>query len=206
MRSDIIVIGAGGHAKVCIEIIREMGQRVAFCVAVADETNCMGIPVLKDDIELLRLYEAGYRLAFPAVGSNGVRARVAAYASEIGFQLITAVSPHAVVSPTAKLGSGVAVMPGAIINADAVIGDISIINTGATIDHDCRIGSAVHVAPQCALGGNVTVGDRTFLGIGCKVIPEVTLGADVMAGAGSVVIADISSNLRVAGVPAKPLR
>jgi UDP-perosamine 4-acetyltransferase len=56
------------------------------------------------------------------------------------------------------------------------------------------------------LAGNVTVGERSFLGIGCKVVPEITIGSDVMAAAGSVIVADIESNTRVAGVPARAMQ
>jgi UDP-perosamine 4-acetyltransferase len=110
-----------------------------------------------------------------------------------------------VISPTAMLGSGVAIMAGAVINADTVVGDLAIINTLASVDHDGRIGDAAHIAPHFGLAGNVTVGARSFLGIGCRVIPEITIGADVMAAAGSVIVADIESNSRIAGVPAKTM-
>lgn len=36
MTADVVVIGAGGHAKVCVEILQSMGERVAFCVADGD--------------------------------------------------------------------------------------------------------------------------------------------------------------------------
>jgi len=206
MQRGVVVIGAGGHAKVCIELLRSMGTPIGYCVAESGSKDCLGVPVLEGDAELQSLRRAGYRLAFPAVGSNAVRLRLSTAAIDLGFELVNAVSSAAVVSPTAKIGAGIAVMAGAVINADTVIGDMAIINTGATVDHDCHIGVAAHIAPQCGLAGNVKVGDRSFLGIGCQIIPGVVIGADVTVGAGSVVIADIPSGQRVAGVPAKPLK
>ncbi len=206
MRSGIIIVGAGGHSKVCIELLRAMGESIAYCVGATDSPdNCLGVPILQGDANLSFLRSEGYSRVFVAVGSNRLRERLSALYIGLGYQFISAISPRAVISPSARLGRGVAVMPGAVINAESVIGDLSIINTGATVDHDCRIGQAVHIAPQCALAGNVTVGNQSFLGVGCKVIPEIRIGERVRVGAGAVVICDIESDATAVGVPARVL-
>jgi UDP-perosamine 4-acetyltransferase len=206
MTQDVIVLGSSGHAKVCIELLRAGGLSVAYCVGAPDSgETCLGVPVLHGDEHLKGLRARGYERVFVAIGANALRQRLAAFAAGLGFHLVNAISPHATVSPTARLGSGVAVMAGAVINADCKIGDLAIINTLASVDHDCRIGNAAHVAPHCGLAGNVTVGERSFLGIGSKVIPEITIGDDVVAAAGSVIVTDIAPNSRIAGVPAKTM-
>lgn len=202
----IVVIGASGHAKVCIELLQAMGHRVAYCVEATDgPATCVGIPVLKGDTHLAELRKQGYSQVFVAVGANRVRQRLANTAQSLGYSLVNAVSPLSIISPSAKLGKGVAVMAGVIVNAETIIGDLAIINTGACVDHDCHIGKAAHIAPQCGLAGNVTVGAGSFLGIGCKVTPEVTIGENVTIGAGGVVVSDIASETLAVGVPAKPI-
>jgi UDP-perosamine 4-acetyltransferase len=204
MMTEIVVVGAGGHAKVCIELLVAMGELVAFCVGGTDAAGvCVGVPILAGDLHLARLRGEGYSRVFIAIGNNRLRERLAADAIAMGYELVSAVSPHAVISPSARLGAGVAVMAGCVINAEAEIGDLAIINTGATIDHDCRIGTAAHIAPQSALAGNVVVGRTSFLGIGCNVIPERTIGQRVIIGAGSVVISDIGDDVTAVGVPAR---
>ncbi len=206
MDKGIILVGAGGHAKVCIELLQAMGCHLDYCVGGPDSPDkCLDIPVLKGDDNLLPLHRAGYNKAFVAVGSNSLRVRLARLVIEIGYHLVNAISPHAIVSPSTKLGKGIAIMAGAVINADATIDDLSIINTGVTIDHDCKIEKAVHIAPQSGLAGKVHVGEYSLLGIGCKVIPEVKIGKNVEIGAGSVVISDIADNSKVAGVPARTI-
>ena len=200
----IILLGAGGHAKVCIDIFQTCGQRVYCCIAQGDEQkSCMGIPIFDGDEKLEELYSQGLRQVFVAIGSNSVRQKLARRAIALGFHLVNAISPYAIVSTSAVLGVGVAVMPGAVINAEARIDDLAIINTGATVDHDCQIGQAAHIAPQCALAGSVSVGERSFLGVGCKVIPGIHIGDGCMAGAGSVIVRDVPSGKRVMGVPAR---
>ena len=206
MKSEVIVVGAGGHAKVCIELLHAQGDKVAYCVGNPDSPDtCLGIPVLKSDEHLAALRQDGYEQVFIAIGSNPVRNKLAKKVTDLGFRLINAISPAAVVSPSAALGTGIAVMAGAVINAEATIADLCIINTGATIDHDCVIGLAAHIAPQCALAGNVHVGNLSFVGVGSKIIPEIHIGESVMVGAGSVVISNIGSATTVVGVPAKAL-
>lgn len=205
--NKIVVVGAGGHAKVCIELLQAMGEEIAYCIGGDDSPDqCIGIPVLKGDENLLLLREAGYGRLFVAIGSNRLRVRLATLAVDQGYQLVNAISPHAIISPTVHLGSGIAVMSGAVINAEATIGDLVIVNTGATIDHDCQISNAVHIAPQCGLAGNVVVGRQSFLGIGCKVIPEMLIGENVILGAGSVVIHHITSNVIAVGTPAQVIK
>jgi len=202
----IVVVGASGHAKVVIELLREMGAKVDFCVGEdGSPDSCLGVPVLKGDAHLERLREEGYSRAFVAVGSNEARARLGESVQRLGYELVNAISPRAVLSPTVRIGKGVAIMAGAVVNAESVIGDLAIVNTGATVDHDCQLGAAVHIAPQCGLAGNVTVGAGSFLGIGCKVIPRVRIGAGVTVGAGSVVVRPLPDGVLAMGVPARPV-
>ena len=207
MEKGIVVVGAGGHAKVCIESLRAMGKQVDYCIGEAsDRELCLGVPILTGDENLKRLRDEGYEIAFIAIGSNRLRKRLGELATGIGYRLTNAIHPGSVVSPTAKLGVGVAVMAGAVINAEASIGALSIVNTGATVDHDCVIGAAVHIAPQCGLAGNVNVRDFSFLGVGTRVIPNIHIGTNVTVGAGAVVISDIDDGMTVVGVPARLIK
>lgn len=183
-----------------------MGEQVAYCVGKSDSPNlCLGVPVLTGDQHLASLRSEGYSRLFIAIALNSLRARLAESACEQGYELVNAISPTAVISPSAKLGRGIAIMPNAVINAEAIIDDLAIINTGATIDHDCRIGHAAHIAPQCALAGNVAVGDYSFLGVGSKVIPDMRIGQHATIGAGGVVIRHINDGVTAVGVPARAL-
>jgi UDP-perosamine 4-acetyltransferase len=207
MEKGIVVVGAGGHAKVCIESLRAMGKQVDYCIGEAsDHELCVGVPILAGDENLKRLREEGYETAFIAIGSNRLRKRLGALVTDMGYRLTNAIHPGAVVSPTATLGEGVAIMAGAVINAEASIGALSIVNTGATVDHDCRIGEAVHIAPQCGLAGNVKVSDLSFLGVGTRVIPGIQIGTNVIVGAGAVIISDIDDEKTVVGVPARLIK
>ena len=203
----VVVIGAGGHAKVVVELIRAEGRyHVVGCTDLAPTSEqVVGAPVLGNDGILPELYAKGVKHCFIALGDNYLRRKVAASVAKIGFELISAVSPSAIVSPTARIGRGVAVMPGAVINAAATIKNLAIINTHAVVDHDCDIGEAAHVAPRATLAGSVRLGPLAFVGAGATIIPEVSIGAATIVGAGATVTSDLGPNLVAVGVPAKPI-
>lgn len=202
----VVVFGAGGHAKVVIETCLGTGFRPVVCLGESRWAQLVGVPV-EPEAQAAKWRGKGIRLAFVAIGSNATRERVAARAREIGFELATIVSPHACVSPTAKLGLGSIVMAGAVVQVEVAIGELGIVNTGASIDHECILGRAVHVAPHATLCGNVVAGDRVWVGAGSTVIEGTRLADDVFIAAGAAVIGDVTqAKARCGGVPAKPLR
>jgi UDP-perosamine 4-acetyltransferase len=200
----VVIIGGGGHAKVIIESLRASGETVAAIVD-ADPTPraVLGVPVVGDDLVLPSLREQGVSKLFVAIGENRLRETLGRRGRELGFTLVNAIHPSAIVSPTARLGEGIAVMAGVAINADTQVGDLAIINTGAVVDHDCHLGAACHLGPASALAGGVTVGERAFLGVGARVIPGVAIGADAIVGAGGVVVRNLPDGVLAIGVPAK---
>jgi len=207
-QTPVVVIGAGGHAKVVIELIRAQGRYdVVGCTDREPKLpEVVGAPILGSDDVLPDLYAKGIRHCFVALGDNALRRKVAARAMSFGFELINAISPKAIVSPTARLGRGVAIMAGAVINADATLGDLVIVNTRAAIDHDCQIGEAAHVAPGASLAGGVCIGPLAFVGAGATIIPGVNVGESTVIGAGATVVSNLGPNIVAVGVPAKPLR
>lgn len=199
----VVIAGAGGHAKVILEILEESGEfEVAGCTNKVAGGTLPGVPILGDDGILPELAASGIRSAFAAVGDNRVRRDLIRQLRDAGFRLVNAISRHAIVSPRARLGEGVAIMPGAVINAGAQIDDGAIVNTGATVDHDCHIAACAHIAPGVNLAGCVSVGEGALLGVGSRVIPGVSIGPWTLVGAGAVVIGDIPAHVTAVGVPA----
>jgi UDP-perosamine 4-acetyltransferase len=203
--TPVVLIGGGGHAKVVIEILEAMGVfEIVGCVTgSAGDGPVNEVPVLGDDSCLDRVYASGVRSAFVAIGANATRRRMSQALAGIGFELVRAVSPQAIISTRAKVGCGTAIMPGAVINSCARIGAGCIVNTGATVDHDCAIGEWTHLAPGTTLAGCVSIGEGAFLGAGATVIPEITIGAWSIVGAGAVVIRDLPGDVTAVGTPAR---
>jgi UDP-perosamine 4-acetyltransferase len=205
LRRGVVVVGAGGHARVCVELLQSSGADIGYCISSDPVTECVGVPVIQGDEWLHRLRQSGCVEAFVAIGHNATRARLSEQVLDAGYQLVSAISPAATISSSASVGPGVAIMAGSVINAEAIIGRGVIVNTGATVDHNCRIGEFAHLAPGCHLAGTVKVGARSCLGVGVGVIPDMTIGEDATIGAGAVVVTDIPSEVIAVGVPARVL-
>jgi sugar O-acyltransferase (sialic acid O-acetyltransferase NeuD family) len=197
MKKKFIIIGAGGHAKVIIGIIEEMGAGIQFINAdVSAVTELHGYTVTTQaplpDVPVII-----------AIGNNNMRKKIA---SEISNEFGTAIHPGSNISARCVISEGTVIMAGASINPDAQIGKHCIINTNASIDHDCRIGDFVHVSPGASLAGNVTIGEGTHIGIGASVIQGITIGKWATIGAGAAIIADVPDHAVVVGVPGKIIK
>lgn len=202
----ILVLGAGGHAKVVIEAIRAAGGTVQGVLDPNPTTSALlGAPMLGSDDDLEQLRDAGARHAFVALGNNRLREKICRRIQGLGMNLPTVVHPSAHISPSAQIGEGALVMAKAVVGTETVVEAFGILNTGAVMDHDNHLGIAAHVAPGCALAGNVTIGARAFIGAGCALRPHVTVGADAVVGAGSAVVSDVPLGETYVGVPARPL-
>jgi len=184
----VIVVGRDGFARSCIDVLEASGVSVDRYV--------------DPDGDLAAEITAGAEV-FVAVMDNRARQALSHEILSYDAALVSAVSPRAVVSPSARVGAGVVLMPGAVVNAHASIGDGAIVNTNAAVDHEVAVGSFAHVAVGASLAGTVTVGDGALIGVGASVTPGRTIGAWSTVGAGSAVVRDVPAGATVAGVPAK---
>jgi UDP-perosamine 4-acetyltransferase len=205
----IIIIGAGGHARVCLDALRD-DPRIEVTGAVSRDgtgVDGLGVPLLGDESDLEKLAESGQITTFcVAIGSNLDRERLCRIVTQSGWVLTQAISGSAHVSPSAVVGVGCHLLPGAVVNAATSLGTGVIVNTNASVDHDCAVGDFVHVAPGAVIGGGVTVGERTLIGLGASVLPGVSIGADAVIGGGAVVIRDVLPGTTVVGNPARSIR
>lgn len=209
----VIGLGAGGHAKVVIEILRLIeGYELVGLLDPKQElwgAEVLDLPILGDDSLISRLCSQGIGHAFIGLGTVGdtnPRRKLYEKACDSGLEIVNAVHPQATISRSAKIGQGVTVMADAVINADARLGENVIVNTGAIVEHDCIIGDHVHIATGARLGSTVQVGEGSHIGMSACVRQGITIGPNSIVGAGAVVVDDVPEGVVVVGVPAAILR
>jgi sugar O-acyltransferase (sialic acid O-acetyltransferase NeuD family) len=203
----VLILGAGGHAKVVLSILQACRREAAAVVGrLPDRTNGFGeVPVIPDDDEALaRAKDAGLSFIV-AIGDNQTRRVLYERFLSEGVPASSAVHPAAVVASGAEYGSGNMVGAMAVVGPAARVGANTVINTGAIVEHDCVIGDHVHVAPGVRMGGQVSVGDGALVGMGAVLLPGVQVGPAAVIGAGAVVLRDVPAGETLVGVPAKPL-
>lgn len=189
----LVLIGAGGHAKVVLGLLQALGRDViGVCdpeLARAAIPDWRGLRVIGNDEALEAWSSHAVELANgvgPSPAGRHVRQRLHAHYAQRGFRFPPLVHPNAIVDASATVAAGAQVMAGAVLQADVVVGEFSVVNTGAQLDHDCRIGQHAHVAPGAVLCGGVTVGSRAFLGAACTILPGLDIGDDCVVAAGAV--------------------
>lgn len=207
----VILLGAGGHAKVLLDILIEQNAEI---IGVVDKdgaerpADLYGVPVIGSDNDVQRYSADEIELVncIGSVGSTALRQKVYEKFKRQGYHFRQMIHPTAVVSRRAELGEGVQAMAGAVINIGTRVGDNSIINTNASVDHDCVIGAHVHIAPGVTLSGGVAVGDGSHIGTGASVMQGVRIGEETVVGVGAVVLRDLAGKSSFCGVPAKPIK
>ncbi|MNB76737.1 putative acetyltransferase EpsM [compost metagenome] len=200
-----IVYGAGGHAKVVIDILRAAGQRLIGVMddsCRGDEWNGLKLLGNREQIGRVLLNHPG-ALFLVAIGDNAIRMSIAHQLKSAGAWFGQAIHPSAILGSNVGVGAGTVLMPGTIVNADTQIGEHVIVNTAATIDHDCRIGSYAHISPGAHLAGGVKVGTAAHIGIGASIIPGIQVGDGTVIGAGACAVRDVPDHVVAVGCPAR---
>ena len=208
MNAPIIVIGAGGHAKVLLSILRVRAAQVYGLTDAQNHArgkNINGIPILGDDDKILDYPPHTIRLvnAIGSVSAMEGRRNVYDKFKHDGYSFVSVVHPSALIMDDVVLEEGAQVMAGAIVQTGSVIGANSIINTGSIVDHDGVIGRHVHIAPGAVLSGGVRIADMCHVGTSATIIQGVSVGEGATIGAGAVVVRDVPARKKVMGVPAR---
>jgi UDP-perosamine 4-acetyltransferase len=190
----VIVLGAGGYARVLIDALLLDSVEVIGMTDVNPESQpVLGVSFLGDDT-VIKQYSPNDIFLVNGIGSVSqpyLRQKVFQKFKSQGFCFSSVIHPSSVIAADVKLGEGVQIMAGAVVQSGCEIGDNTIINTSASVDHECQIGPHTHLAPGVVLSGNVCVGELGHVGTGAKIIQSMRVGPRSFIKAGAVVASDI---------------
>jgi sugar O-acyltransferase (sialic acid O-acetyltransferase NeuD family) len=198
-KPSLILIGAGGHARSCIDVIEQQEDfHIAGLVGLPKQLHNkhLGYAVFGTDRDLPELAKT-FQYTLITIGQIQTaehRIRLYQHAIQLGFQLPIIIAPTAHVSRHATLGEGSIVMHGAIVNAGARVGNNCIINTCALIEHDVTVEDHSHISTGAILNGDVTVGTGSFIGCGSVIKEGVAIGKGCLVGMGHTVRHKLGDN------------
>lgn len=194
----IILVGAGGHAGSCIDVIELSGQyKIAGLIEKDKASNQerFGYPVIGTDNDLQDIRQI-YKNALITVGqikTPVTRIHLYNLLRGMDYTLPVIISPSAYVSKNAHIGEGTIVFHDVIINANARVGSNCIINNKALVEHDTVIGNHCHIATGAIVNGDVTVGKESFVGSGVVTKQCISIGNNCVIGAGVVLKNNVKS-------------
>ena len=126
--NGLVVWGAGGHAKVLLDILRA-GHPDLTAIGLVDDapsgpSEVLGTPVIGKSDRLAGLRDSGVARAALGVGAvtkNSLRVELYERLVELRFQLPNLIHPRAMVEPSATMGQGNQIFAGAVVGSSAVL-------------------------------------------------------------------------------------
>lgn len=196
-QASILLVGAGGHALACIDVIEAQG---VWCICgllgTSEEygSELCGYPVIGTDEDMETLYEdqASALVCVGQIKSPEPRIKLFKRLRQLGYELPAIIAHTAWVSPHARIGAGTIVMHGAIVNAGAIVGENCIINTMSLVEHGAIVGDHCHIATGALINGDVQVGDGSFIGSGSRIREGVRVGSRCIVGLGATLFSNLS--------------
>ena len=198
-KEKIVVIGAGGHAQSCIDVIEAQGKfkimgLIGTEYEVGKEFSGYSVIGTDEDLPFLASKITNAIIGLGQIETSDIRRKLFLNLKQYGFNLPVIISPKADVSKRAQIGSGTIVMHHALVSAGVKIGENCIINSKSNIEHNSIIESHSHISTGAILNGNCLVGSGSFIGSGSVVKQGCSIGINSIIGMLTSVRNDIPAN------------
>jgi sugar O-acyltransferase (sialic acid O-acetyltransferase NeuD family) len=180
--SPTVLIGAGGHARMIVDILTVHGRRVDV---VFDPIKPMWIDAEHRTDDTMVDSASSVVMGLGGTTPARLKHRLTSLRELIarGCAAPIVAHPSAIVSPSTDIGRGVQIAAGAIINAGATIDDGAIINTGAIVEHGASIGAGSHLAPGSIVLAEARVGTACMIGAGAVILPRTRVEDETLVPA-----------------------
>ncbi len=195
---EIFLIGAGGHANSCIDVIESEKKYNIVGLVSNDSKNATNYHIICSDNEIkekLNKYSCAH-IAIGQIKSSNIRKNFFNLLSK-DFFLPVIKSSTSYISKNSQIDIGTIIMHNAIINSNSIIGKNCIINSNALIEHDVTIGDHCHISTGSILNGNVNIGSDTFIGSGVIIHNNITVGKNCIVSAGKIINSNVSDNTKI---------
>ncbi len=213
MKENIIIIGSGQHARVVLYNIAAQNKYEVVAFLDSDISKVgqefQGIEIAgnysENNLEAARK-KYNTNKFFIGFGNMKYRRKVFQHMISNGWEAVNIIHPNAVISPQAKIGTGVLIECGCLITPNPIIGDNVVVNTGSQVNHDNIVEDHVYIASGVILSGGVTIKENSLIDDGVIVTLGCTVGSDCIIGAGGVVTKNIENEMIAYGNPCKVVR
>ena len=190
-KKKILVIGSGGHAEACIDVIEKQKKFQVIGLIDIKKTKLFGKYKVLSSLDNLEKLKKKTNLAHIGIGqikSPNLRIRIYKKLLSFGFEFPTIISPFAIISKYAKIGDGSIIMHGSHIGPNVKIGSNCIINNFVNIEHGCSIDDNCHISTSVTVNGNVRINQGSFIGSRSVLKESITLSDNSFIKMGSVVV------------------
>lgn len=185
MDKKLLIIGAGGHGRCCLDIARE--QECYSEIRFLDDASIGSVvngALIVNDMAHLEECVGEYTEVFVAIGNNSVRKQLMEKVEAYGGKVVSLISRRSCISEFATVENGSAIFPGAVIEANATLGKGSVVAANSIINHDAVIKDYCLVNSGTIVRPNTRIGTLTRIGCGCIISfgKELCAESDVQDG------------------------
>tara|TARA_B100001057_G_scaffold52754_1_gene46926 strand:- start:8689 stop:9267 length:579 start_codon:yes stop_codon:yes gene_type:complete len=169
MKRKIVLVGAGGHAKSCINLIERINEfKIIGLTDSKKKGYLLNYKILGDDtiLEQKKFKNINLCLSFGSIFNIKLREKIFKKLKNKGFKFPILISKESSISKFSKIGSGTMIMGNTFINADVSIGENCIINNNSLIEHDVKIGNNSQISTSVTINGSCRIGSNCFIGTG----------------------------------------
>ena len=192
----VAIIGGGGFAKEVIEVVEILGYKVYGIFAQEEPEIQYSYKGYLDDLLESRSEFSGVILAIGAFNPKTIKARnsILSFLKLNNIEQISIISPFARIGTGVEIGKGVYIAHGSVISVDVKIGDAVSINTGSFIGHDTVIFSNSVIGPKVFVGGSCIIEEDVTIAASSNILQGVRIGANSTIGISSLVLKSLKSN------------
>lgn len=206
MKKNLIIIGGGGFAIECYNIIRNLEKRDDSIVfkgfTAVGETNLKKYDLQKyflGNYNELTFSQDDYFII--GIGTPSVRKKIFEEFKARNCKFYNLVACNSDLSNIVIKGEGNIICPNSG-GAAYKIGNGNLINAFSGLAHDVEIGDFNVISAFCDITGHAKMGDLNFFGSHCVMLPKAKIGNNNKIAAGSVIYKGCKDNCVMQGNPA----
>lgn len=194
---EIILIGAGGHAKSCLDVLLLSKKfKVLGFIDKQKKASLFNLKNLGDETYLKKIKKktANLHISLGFISSPTKRIKLFNKLKKMNFKFPVIISPNSYISKQSIIAFGTIIHHFVMVNSGVKIGYNCIINTSAIIEHGAKIGNNCHISTRAVINGDAVIKDNTFVGSGSIVREGVRIGKNCVIGMGKIIKKDLKDN------------
>lgn len=204
---NLVIIGASGFAREVFDLANFIHKDdpsfkvKGFLSDGPSNIEEMGYPPVLSKVADYNIEQGD--VFFCAIGKVTDRKKTVEIILSKGGKFINLIHPTVIISPSVKLGTGIAIKAFCSLASDVTVGDFTFFQSSVILGHDVKIGRFCQVNSFSFFAGHSCVQDYCTINAGARLIQNILVEESSTVGIGSVVLKKVKSGTTVFGNPAK---
>ena len=194
-KKKICVIGTGGHAASCIDLIESTKKfKIVGVISKKNEMTTKdkflsdyNIVGNDDDYKKILKLCNNLALGISFYKNLSLREKLFNKFKKMGFNFPAICSPRSYISRNVKIGEGTQIFHGVTINKNSRVGKNCIINSHSLIEHDVRLGNNTQISTGVIINGGCNINKNSFIGSASILKENISIKEQSFIKMGSII-------------------